>query len=147
MPINTAETKTETTTKTSLSVKINIIMGMISALFVGAALANATIINPPKLTGADIIAPYVTIVSPINNSIVSGNIIFQASTYDASGIKKVEFYINGSLKQVDENGQDGWLMNWQTTAYPNGSYQLVAKSFDKYDNSQASQAIFVTVNN
>lgn len=147
MPINTVETKTETLTKTSLSVKINLIMGMVSALFLGAALVNASFINPPRLTAQDIISPYVAIVSPVSHAVVNGDVIFQASTYDASGIKKVEFYINGSLAQADENSQDGWLMNWQTTTYPNGPYQLVAKSFDQYDNSQASQAIFVTVNN
>jgi len=147
MPNVQVETKTETTTKTSLSVKINLVVGMVSAIFIGAALVNATVINPPRLTAKDIIPPYVTIVSPINNAVLKGEAIFQASTYDASGIKEVEFYINGSLKFVDRNGQDGWLMKWQTTTYANGPYQLIAKSFDQNGNSQIGQAIFVTIFN
>lgn len=41
MPKEPLETKTETGTKVSLGVKINLIIGIISALFIGAAIINA----------------------------------------------------------------------------------------------------------
>ena len=66
----------------------------------------------PTPTPIDVTPPTVGISSPANNSTVSstGTTLIKANASDASGISKVEFYVNNTLLCIDST--NSYSCNW-----------------------------------
>lgn len=97
----------------------------------------------PTPTPSDIIPPTVTITSPLNNATVarSKTTTIRANATDASGIAKVEFYVNGSLKCTDATS--AYTCAWLVPSPRNVTYTLQAKAYDTKGNT-ATNSITVT---
>lgn len=93
----------------------------------------------------DVTAPVVALTNLAANSILSGTIAITASASDNVAVSRVEFYVNGVLKATDAAAP--YSFNWDTTAVPNGAYNLVAKAYDAAGNVGQSSTIAVSVNN
>lgn len=101
--------------------------------------ATVTISTP------DVTAPVVTIPSPVDGAIVKGTITVTAGASDNVKVTKVEFYINGVLKQTKTSSP--YTYSWNTKYVKNGSYRLSAKAYDAAGNIGQSTGITVTVKN
>ncbi len=88
------------------------------------------------------LAPSVSLLSPSNNSKVSGTVSVIANATDNVGVAKVEFYINGVLSASDTASP--YLFSWDTTLLSAGNYVLFAKAYDAAGNVGQSENITVT---
>ncbi|MDO8658103.1 MAG: S8 family serine peptidase [Candidatus Levybacteria bacterium] len=108
---------------------------------------NTPVPPTPTLTPtpSDTTPPTVTITSPRNNSKVARNktITIKANASDASGIAKVEFYVNGTLKCTDTTAS--YTCAWGVPSARNVVYTLQAKAHDTKGNT-AANTITVTSN-
>jgi beta-lactamase superfamily II metal-dependent hydrolase len=93
----------------------------------------------------DPIAPVTSVTSPANGASVSGTVPVTASATDNVGVTRVEFYLDGVLKNTDTASPYSW--SWNTTSTPNGSHALVSKAYDAAGNFGTSLTVTVTVNN
>ena len=102
--------------------------------------------TPVSVTVLDITPPSVTITSPANNSTVSRNtnVTITATASDVSGISKVEFYVNSSLKCTDTVSP--YTCVWKVPSSKGTSYTLTAKAYDTAGNTATSAAVKVTGN-
>ncbi|MBU5638110.1 fibronectin type III domain-containing protein [Geomonas sp. Red69] len=94
---------------------------------------------------SDTIAPLAWLTSPANNSIVSGTVTISGGGTDNVGITRMEFYQNGKL--MGSSSTAPYSYSWNTTAYPDGSYTLTAKTYDAAGNVGQSASTYVTVKN
>lgn len=106
----------------------------------------------PTAVSVDKNPPIVSITSPKDRQKVTASILFRNRTYgritrisatasDASGISKVEFYVNGALRCTDAS--KSYSCDWSV---PTGSgivYAILVKAYDKAGNV-ASHTIQVT---
>lgn len=99
---------------------------------------NVTIAN-------DSIAPTVSLVSPTNNSTVSGTVTVLVEANDNVGVSKVDYYLNGAL--LASTNAAPYSFNWNTKSSANGIYTLSARAHDAAGNSVQSENIIVTVKN
>ncbi|ACN15734.1 putative alkaline serine protease (subtilase family protein) [Desulforapulum autotrophicum HRM2] len=90
-------------------------------------------------------APVVAITSIQGGALVSGGITVDVSATDEGGVALVELYLDGVL--LDEHITSPYAFFWDTTAYANGTYALVAVAFDTAGNQGVSEAINVSVDN
>lgn len=99
--------------------------------------------TPTPTPKPDTSPPFVSITSPENGSIVARrNVIsIKANASDASGISKVEFYINGGL--LCSTAASPYSCSWTVPNQSSVKYTLTAKAYDKYNNTSTS-AIAVT---
>lgn len=90
------------------------------------------------VTVADVTAPAVAITSPANDSFVSRNtnVTIQATASDVSGISKLEFLVNGSLKCSDASTP--YTCVWKVPNGKNIFYTLQAKAYDAAGNTDTS---------
>lgn len=94
---------------------------------------------------ADTVAPLVAVTSVQDGASVSGGITVEISATDEGGVAIVELYINGVL--FDEDITSPYAFLWDTTAYADGTYELVAVAYDTIGNRGQSEAVSVSVNN
>jgi hypothetical protein len=94
---------------------------------------------------ADTTAPAVSITAPSSGSTATGTVNIAANATDASGIARVEFYVDGVLKSTDT--ASAYSYAWVTTTATNGSHSLTARAYDTAGNTTTSAAVSVTVNN
>lgn len=92
---------------------------------------------------ADNEPPTVTIISPLNNQVVSGNVNIVAEASDNTGVDRVEFYIDGLLEDAVDTPPYTYL--WNTAQTNEGVHTIFARAFDTNNNSAVSNAIGVTV--
>jgi hypothetical protein len=102
--------------------------------------------NPPQLALtlalSDITPPTVSLLTPTNNSTVSGTAVnISASSADSVGVSKVEFYIDSSLANIDTVSPYSYA--WDSIKVANGTHTIAAKAYDVAGNSSTSN---VTVN-
>ncbi|MGM0442395.1 MAG: DUF1566 domain-containing protein [Elusimicrobiota bacterium] len=88
--------------------------------------------------------PSVSITNPSGGALVSGSVNITADASDDEGVKRVEFYIDNSLKKTEESLSYEYL--WDTAAGSAGKYSIDVKAYDT-DNNSASAGIRVTVDN
>lgn len=116
---------------------INIVFGF---FFPGKSLKD---LNLPTL-GPDIKPPVVSIVAPISDSSVSGISSIQADATDNKQVEKVEFYVDGALKNTDT--KEPYVYSWDTKVYKhNSTHTISAKAYDSSDNVGASTSVNVVV--
>ena len=102
------------------------------------------------VTLADQTAPTVSITAPSAGSSIHGSVTISASASDNSGgtgVAKVEFYIDGTLKSTDTTSP--YSYSWDTTTASNASHTLTAKAYDNASpaNTATSAGVTVTVDN
>ncbi len=102
--------------------------------------------NPQYVSVSDAVAgipdttpPTVSIISPVNNAKVSGGVSISAMASDDSGISKVEFYIDNTLKASDSSYPYSyrWNVNKQVAS---GTHTITAKAYDKASPANTSTA-------
>ncbi len=106
---------------------------------------NATAVT--SVTLADKTPPTVSITSPGAGTTQSGTISITANASDntgGSGLAKVEFYINGSLKGTITTAP--YALSWDTKLVADGSYSLTAKAYDNATPANVGSSSAVTVN-
>ncbi|MBC6957626.1 MAG: hypothetical protein DWB44_15805, partial [Chloroflexi bacterium] len=75
----------------------------------------------------------------------SGYITLTAVASDSIGVARVEFYIDGALKDTDYYAPYSVSLN--SVTLPNGSHELVAKAYDAVGNVGTSNAFAFTTTN
>ncbi|WP_235217021.1 extracellular catalytic domain type 1 short-chain-length polyhydroxyalkanoate depolymerase [Archangium violaceum] len=101
-------------------------------------------VGPPSAS-SDTTPPTVNITAPANAATVSGTVDVTANATDAAGVKKVEFYIDGSLADTDTAAP--YVFTWNTAGVANGGHSLMAKAYDAANNVSTDNDTSVTVNN
>ena len=128
-------TLTATNASHSLVVKAYDAAGNVgSSAAVTVTVSNA--IPPP-----DKQPPVVTITSPANGAVVSGNVGIRASAADNVGVSQVSIYVDGTLQSTAPGSADS--SNWNTRKASSGTHTIKATAWDAAGNS-ASTSISVT---
>lgn len=92
---------------------------------------------------ADTLAPVVSIIYPAGGSSFTGvdTITVVADASDPSGIKKVEFYIDGFIQETDTSAP--YTYDWPLANYKDGLvHTIYVKGYDSGDNTGSD---FITV--
>lgn len=143
MTNNKPVVETKVQTKVKLGTKINIIIGMISALFIGAMIVNAAFLTTPYTVyqaqgETDVIAPYVSMRAPNNlqEFKIGDEITITAYAYDNSGkLKELDFFVNDLLKSSLKNLENGeHSIIWDSRLYVEGDYVIYARATDEAGN-------------
>ncbi len=102
----------------------------------------------------DFTPPTASVTAPTAGANVSGNITVSANASDASGIEKVEFYLNGATTPFASDSTSPYQATLDTTHIPNGANTIFARAYDlagtpysKPNNSGDSANINFTVTN
>jgi len=109
---------------------------------------DSTKVSVPLAAGTtptDTTAPTATLSAPLAGATVSGTTTIAATAADNVGVSKVEFYVNGALYGVA--GAAPYSVSWNTTAYADGSYTVMAKAYDAAGNVGQSGSATVQVKN
>ena len=86
--------------------------------------------------------PTVTVDSPSNGTQVSGAVKIQVSATDYSGIGKVEFYVDGVLKNIDITVP--YAFSWNTKSVKDGWHTISVRAYDSSGNSaEATVRVYV----
>lgn len=96
--------------------------------------------NPPDTT-----PPSVAISSPAAGATIAAGTVtsITATASDDSGtVAKVEFYVDGVLKNTDTNSPFSY--SWDTSGL-SGSHSLSAKAYDSANNAGSSSAVTVSI--
>ncbi len=88
--------------------------------------------------------PAVTINAPAAGSTVSGVTAVQVNASDATGVNRVEFYVDNVLREVETTGPYNW--NFDTTTLANGTHTLTVKAYDPAQNIGQASVTFSTQN-
>ena len=108
------------------------------ALYVAANEDNST----PE--PGDVTAPTVSLTSPTNGAIVSGDMNIIATASAAGGVARVDFFIDGVLVGTDNTSP--YQTTFDTTSLTNGSHTVTATAYDQANNS-SNTSVVVTVAN
>jgi hypothetical protein len=108
-------------------------------------------------TGTTIIVentpPATSVLIPSDAASVSGTqVLLDASAASNVGVNKVEFHLTGgslnnALVATGTSTSYGWLVSWDSTTVPDGSYTLQSEAYDGAGNVGFSAPISVTVAN
>jgi hypothetical protein len=102
---------------------------------------------------ADTTPPTVTITAPTNGSTVSGTVSVAATATDPgtspSGVKQVDFYVDGNSTPVTTDTASPYAYSWNTTSplLANGTHTIAAKATDNAGNVSTVASNSVTVSN
>jgi len=88
--------------------------------------------------------PTLTIQTPQSGITVGMTLSVEIQASDASGISRIEFYLQDVLVYTDHDAPYEWL--WDTTQYPNGEYTITVKAYDIIRHMTSSETT-VTVKN
>ena len=100
-------------------------------------------LSPPA---SDPTGPSVSITSPANDAVVSGNRTITADASDDVGVAGVQFYVDGA-PQGPEDTTAPYGANWDTRQIPNGAHTLTARARDSDNKTTLSAVVNVTVAN
>jgi hypothetical protein len=118
-----------------------------------STVVTVNVSNTTTTTG-DTTKPIATLVGISNAQTVSGKISVSANASDNVGVKKVDFYLDGSLYHgentppyciADDNGTT--CNAWDTLTVGNGSHTLQARAYDAAGNIGPSTIVSFTVQN
>ena len=90
--------------------------------------------------------PTIFFTSPDNNSIVSDTVHITCESADASGVYKVELWINNDSTNIADETEP-YILSWATNDYQNGQYTLFIRSYDIAGNKSKSDNRIIRVNN
>ncbi|MGB4675298.1 MAG: Ig-like domain-containing protein [Aggregatilineales bacterium] len=114
---------------------------LLLTLLAGVVIAGLGSVLPARAADGE----EMSITSPADGSTVAGVTTIIASATDDGTVLRVEFFVNGTSIGADENGADGWSVDWDTTAFEDGVYTLTAYGKTKLEQVIESQAMQVTV--
>jgi hypothetical protein len=97
-------------------------------------------------SGNDTTPPQVSIVSPSDQSSVSGRVPVHFTSFDANGIEKFEFYVDGELKQTLLPSASKLYFTWNTQKEDSGMHELCVKAYDRAGNVGTSVSCYVSTN-
>ena len=97
-------------------------------------------------TGPVDLPPTVSVVAPVDGSVVGGVVDVVAVAGDDVAVVGVEFFVGGVSVGVDVDGGDGWSYLWDTTAGADGPVAVMAVASDSIGQT-ASSSVSVTVAN
>ena len=83
--------------------------------------------------------PPVTINSPADGTSISGFTRVSVSATDDNGIDRVEFYVDGTLRQMDDTGP-GYRFGWDTTTETLGMHALQILAYDTVGQNAVDEA-------
>ena len=101
----------------------------------------------PATVNVDGTAPVETITAPANNASLGGGSTVSITTTSSdasSGIQKVEFYIDGTLKQTVAS-PGPYNYSWATTGVALGAHTIQTKAYDNVGNITSSSVVNVTL--
>jgi len=100
------------------------------------------IVNTPKNNSQeqDTILPNVIILSPIQDSTVSGTILIDMNATDVNGISSYAIYIDGVFRSGTKS------YSWDTTQESDGSHTILCEAIDPSSNT-GFDTISLTINN
>ena len=110
------------------------------------AFANAIFAKETSAPTADTTPPNVTISTPGSGTTLTGTVAVAATASDNIGVTDVKFYADTTLLKDDTTVGDGWSLQWNTAAVPNGTHTLKAVAYDAAGNNKTSSSD-VVVNN
>lgn len=84
-------------------------------------------------------------ISPVANSVVTGNILLKADAKDDHGIKSVSFYV-GTLN-VGQVLTAPYELTWNSTLLTDGKYAVKAYIVDIFGKAIYTSLIYITINN
>ncbi|AIY41391.1 Fibronectin type III domain protein [Collimonas arenae] len=85
-------------------------------------------------------APQLAIVNPAADSVISKPIVVEATATDASGINRVEFYLDNQL--VATRTAAPYTYNWNTDSSTEGSHKILVIAYDQVGrNTEQSLAV------
>ncbi len=90
--------------------------------------------------------PSVVLTEPGAGSTVNGTVTLLATASDASGVSRVEFYVDGTLLGTDTTAPF-YSSTWDTLPWANGSHTLTARAYDVHGTMSTSPSVSVTVFN
>ena len=90
--------------------------------------------------------PTVSLTTPGEGDAVAGNVTFSAAASDDIAVDRVEFTVDGAQVGVDNDGSDGWSVDWDSTAAADGNATVAATAFDG-GGQQATDSVSITVDN
>lgn len=97
-----------------------------------------------SLFGKDTRPPSCRVVQPADSAAVSGLVTLRADAADSSGVKAVEFYVNGAL--VGTATAPPYAATWDASGQPDESWHRIhCLASDVYDNVGGSDTISVQV--
>jgi Bacterial Ig domain len=91
----------------------------------------------------DTTPPQVAIVSPNDGSAVTGRVAVQFTSFDAGGIVKFEFYVDGELKQTLLPTAPKLYFMWNTSKEDRGAHELCVRAYDRAGNIGTSVSCYV----
>lgn len=116
---------------------INVVFGF---FFPGKSLKDLSL---PTLA-PDTKPPTISITSPISDSTVLGVTSVQVNATDNKQVAKVEFYIDGAVKNTDT--KEPYEHSWDTKPYKHNSVHTIsAKAYDDSNNVGTSASINVVI--
>lgn len=135
---------TQTFTVTGLNSSTTYYFAMKTSDEVPNTSALSNVVSKSTTSSTDATPPTTSITSPANGAAVPRNttITITASASDDTGVTKVEFYVNGSLKCTDTSA--AYTCAWKVPRPKDRTYQLQAKAYDAAGNVGTST--IVTVN-
>jgi hypothetical protein len=101
-------------------------------------------INAPP--SRDVSAPSVMIDSPTANTMISGTVTISAVAVDDSGVRGVQFFIDGAAFGAEDTSPP-FSISWDTTTVTSRSYTLGARARDAAGNIAQSAEVVITVDN
>ncbi|MEX0621419.1 MAG: Ig-like domain-containing protein [Candidatus Woykebacteria bacterium] len=107
--------------------------------------------EPPPPPPTDTTAPSVTITSPTNGATVSGNVNFQVTANDASGIDQATWIVDGvsvgsSMSHAGPGEDEHFTFTWNSTQVFDGSHTLAVEVIDNVGN-KTTKSVTATTNN
>ena len=96
--------------------------------------------------GEDTTPPTVSITSPTQGQIISGNAIIQVNTSDDVGVTGVQFKLDDTNLETEDTTPP-YSISWDTTSTSDGAHVLTATARDAAGNQATSSPINITVGN
>jgi len=96
-------------------------------------------------SGVDNTPPQIAIVSPSDQSSVSGRVAVHFTSFDGGGIEKFEFYVDGELKQTLLPSAPKLYFMWNSSKEDRGMHELCVKAYDKAGNVGTSASCYINV--
>lgn len=108
-------------------------------------------------TSVDATGPSVSLVAPVDGSIMTSRNELTATATDSSGIAKVEYYVGTTLvgtssqksgptpNEFSGNTPGAYTVWWQANNIPAGAYPLTAKAYDTYGNVAVTSPVTIII--
>ncbi len=143
------DTQVQTGQQVKVATKITLVIGMITAGFVGLSLfANAFLAGPiaKDIKPADTDPPFIHLQTPIGTN-VSGMKWLSMNIIDHSDITLATFSIDGKTRYTEYSPDKQWFLLLDTTRMSGGRHTVSFSATDTEGNTSATEIISFNVAN